>query len=48
MTMWAVAFNPTTVDPLWIVPHFERMLYDNGQIVEYLANPGVLGCIHQL
>ncbi len=22
----------------WTVPHFEKMLYDNGQIVEYLAN----------
>ncbi|HEY9876128.1 MAG TPA: hypothetical protein V6D12_22035, partial [Candidatus Obscuribacterales bacterium] len=27
-----------TVDPTWTVPHFEKMLYDNGQIVEYLAN----------
>lgn len=27
-----------TVDPNWTVPHFEKMLYDNGQIVEYLAN----------
>jgi uncharacterized protein len=27
-----------TVDPNWTVPHFEKMLYDNGQIMEYLAN----------
>ncbi len=27
-----------TVDATWTVPHFEKMLYDNGQIVEYLAN----------
>lgn len=26
-----------TVDPQWTVPHFEKMLYDNGQIVAYLA-----------
>lgn len=26
-----------TVDPQWTVPHFEKMLYDNGQIVTYLA-----------
>lgn len=27
-----------TVDPTWTVPHFEKMLYDNGQIMEFLAN----------
>ncbi len=27
-----------TVDPNWTVPHFEKMLYDNGQIMEFLAN----------
>ena len=27
-----------TVDPTWTVPHFEKMLYDNGQGVEYWAN----------
>ncbi|AFY72880.1 thioredoxin domain protein [Synechococcus sp. PCC 7502] len=27
-----------TVDSDWTVPHFEKMLYDNGQIMEYLAN----------
>jgi uncharacterized protein YyaL (SSP411 family) len=26
-----------TVDATWTVPHFEKMLYDNGQIVAYLA-----------
>jgi uncharacterized protein len=27
-----------TVDPTWTVPHFEKMLYDNGQMMEFLAN----------
>lgn len=31
-------FHRYTVDPSWTVPHFEKMLYDNGQIMEYLAN----------
>ncbi|HEY9640557.1 MAG TPA: thioredoxin domain-containing protein [Coleofasciculaceae cyanobacterium] len=31
-------FHRYTVDPNWTVPHFEKMLYDNGLIVEYLAN----------
>ena len=30
-------FHRYTVDPTWTVPHFEKMLYDNGLIVEYLA-----------
>ena len=30
-------FHRYTVDPTWTVPHFEKMLYDNGQVVEYLA-----------
>ena len=30
-------FHRYTVDPTWTVPHFEKMLYDNGQIMEYLA-----------
>ncbi|MBW4661556.1 MAG: thioredoxin domain-containing protein [Drouetiella hepatica Uher 2000/2452] len=30
-------FHRYTVDPTWTIPHFEKMLYDNGQIVEYLA-----------
>lgn len=33
----AGGFHRYTVDPTWTVPHFEKMLYDNGQIVEYLA-----------
>lgn len=31
-------FHRYTVDNTWTVPHFEKMLYDNGQIAEYLAN----------
>ncbi|MGK7939551.1 MAG: thioredoxin domain-containing protein [Crocosphaera sp.] len=31
-------FHRYTVDSTWTVPHFEKMLYDNGQIVEYLSN----------
>lgn len=31
-------FHRYTVDSTWSVPHFEKMLYDNGQIVEYLAD----------
>ncbi len=31
-------FHRYTVDGTWTVPHFEKMLYDNGQIIEYLAN----------
>jgi uncharacterized protein YyaL (SSP411 family) len=31
-------FHRYTVDPSWTVPHFEKMLYDNGMIVEYLAD----------
>ncbi len=31
-------FHRYTVDPTWTVPHFEKMLYDQGQICEYLAN----------
>ena len=34
----AGGFHRYTVDPTWTVPHFEKMLSDNGQIVEYLAN----------
>ncbi len=34
----AGGFHRYTVDAAWTVPHFEKMLYDNGQIVEYLAN----------
>ncbi|MBE9182963.1 thioredoxin domain-containing protein [Oculatella sp. LEGE 06141] len=31
-------FHRYTVDPTWTVSHFEKMLYDNGQILEYLAD----------
>ncbi|MFN6475046.1 thioredoxin domain-containing protein [Nostoc sp. DedQUE07] len=34
----AGGFHRYTVDPTWTVPHFEKMLYDNGQIVEYLVS----------
>jgi uncharacterized protein len=34
----AGGFHRYTVDGTWTVPHFEKMLYDNGQIVEFLAN----------
>lgn len=36
-------FHRYTVDPTWTVPHFEKMLYDNGQIVEYLADLWAMG-----
>jgi len=36
-------FHRYTVDSTWTVPHFEKMLYDNGLIVEYLANLWSLG-----
>jgi uncharacterized protein YyaL (SSP411 family) len=28
-----------SVDAIWLVPHFEKMLYDNAQILELLASP---------
>lgn len=31
-------FHRYTVDPTWTVPHFEKMLYDNGQILAYLSD----------
>jgi uncharacterized protein YyaL (SSP411 family) len=31
-------FHRYTVDSTWTVPDFEKMLYDNGQIVEYFAD----------
>ena len=33
----AGGFHRYTVDSTWTVPHFEKMLYDNGLIMEYLA-----------
>jgi len=34
----AGGFHRYTVDATWTVPHFEKMLYDNGQILEFLAD----------
>ncbi len=34
----AGGFHRYTIDSTWTVPHFEKMLYDNGQILEYLGN----------
>ncbi len=31
-------FHRYTVDANWDIPHFEKMLYDNGLIIEYLSN----------
>lgn len=39
----AGGFHRYTVDPTWTVPHFEKMLYDNGQIMEFLADLWALG-----
>ncbi|MBE9076914.1 thioredoxin domain-containing protein [Romeria aff. gracilis LEGE 07310] len=39
----AGGFHRYTVDPTWTVPHFEKMLYDNGLIVEFLADLWSLG-----
>jgi uncharacterized protein YyaL (SSP411 family) len=36
-------FHRYTVDPTWTVPHFEKMLYDNGLIVEFLADGWAAG-----
>ncbi|EDX83650.1 conserved hypothetical protein [Synechococcus sp. PCC 7335] len=33
----AGGFHRYTVDATWTVPHFEKMLYDNGLIMEFLA-----------
>ena len=32
-------FSRYSVDELWLVPHFEKMLYDNAQLLELLASP---------
>ncbi|MEL6438869.1 MAG: thioredoxin domain-containing protein [Cyanobacteria bacterium J06621_8] len=39
-------FHRYTVDHTWTVPHFEKMLYDNGQVMEYLANLWSSGVQH--
>ena len=36
-------FHRYTVDSTWTVPHFEKMLYDNGQILEFLAQLWIAG-----
>lgn len=35
-------FHRYTVDPNWQVPHFEKMLYDNGQLLSVYAEASVL------
>ena len=30
-------FSRYSVDERWLVPHFEKMLYDNAQLLEMLA-----------
>lgn len=39
----AGGFHRYTVDATWTVPHFEKMLYDNGQILEFLADSWTAG-----
>jgi uncharacterized protein YyaL (SSP411 family) len=34
-------FARYSVDPLWLVPHFEKMLYDNAQLVSLLARVAI-------
>jgi len=29
-TSWAAGFSRYSVDEYWMIPHFEKMLYDNG------------------
>ena len=31
-------FSRYSVDPYWMIPHFEKMLYDNGQLLRIYAN----------
>ncbi len=33
-------FHRYSTDPKWLVPHFEKMLYDNGQLLEVYAKWG--------
>jgi uncharacterized protein len=35
-------FHRYTVDPAWVVPHFEKMLYDNGQFIRIYAEAAVV------
>jgi len=34
-------FHRYAVDGEWAVPHFEKMLYDNGQLMSWYAELGV-------
>lgn len=34
-------FARYSVDDIWKVPHFEKMLYDNGQLIELYATAGI-------
>ncbi len=36
-TMSGAACSVTRPTPIWLVPHFEKMLYDNAQLLEALA-----------
>jgi uncharacterized protein len=38
----AGGFHRYTVDPQWTVPHFEKMLYDNGQLASLFLEAGVV------
>ncbi|MFT6818393.1 MAG: hypothetical protein ACJATT_002209 [Myxococcota bacterium] len=51
-TLWAMdrggvhdqlggGFHRYTVDPRWQIPHFEKMLYDNGQLLSVYASASV-------
>ena len=33
-------FARYSVDERWLVPHFEKMLYDNAQLLELMTRPG--------
>ena len=37
MTIWGAGFARYSVDQYWLAPHFEKMLYDNAQLIALLA-----------
>jgi uncharacterized protein YyaL (SSP411 family) len=37
MMLWEGGFSRYTTDPEWRVPHFEKMLYDNAQLISVLS-----------
>ena len=39
-------FSRYSVDEIWLVPHFEKMLYDNAQLLDLLAVAFALSLIH--